>query len=296
NMVQQTREQWGTRAGFLMAAIGSAVGLGNIWRFPYIAYDNGGGAFLVPYLIALLTAGIPLLILEYTLGHRYRSSAPLTYRRIWRPAEAIGWWQVAICFVIAIYYAVIVAWSLRFMGFSIGQQWGEDPDAFFFEDFLQVSEGPGRVSGYGSAVAWPLVGVWVGVAVGVGGCLARDRCVGRGPRRPGPGHPQRHRKSQQDLHPDLGGAVLGTGCAGTDPGRGSPRSERTVHPRLERDARRWGVDRRLRTDLLLAVHRLCHHAHLCLLPQTQNRSDRHRRHRRTGQQLLRTTGRYRCLC
>jgi len=164
-MVQQTREQWGTRAGFLMAAIGSAVGLGNIWRFPYIAYDNGGGAFLVPYLIALLTAGIPLLILEYTLGHRYRSSAPLTYRRIWRPAEAIGWWQVAICFVIAIYYAVIVAWSLRFMGFSIGQQWGEDPDAFFFEDFLQVSEGPGMVSGYVSAVAWPLIGVWVVVLV-----------------------------------------------------------------------------------------------------------------------------------
>ena len=164
-MVQQTREQWGTRAGFLMAAIGSAVGLGNIWRFPYIAYDNGGGAFLVPYLIALLTAGIPLLILEYTLGHRYRSSAPLTYRRIWRPAEAIGWWQVAICFVIAIYYAVIVAWSLRFMGFSIGQQWGADPDAFFFEDFLQTSEGPGMVSGYVSAVAWPLIGVWVVVLV-----------------------------------------------------------------------------------------------------------------------------------
>ncbi|WP_324195827.1 hypothetical protein [Nocardia cyriacigeorgica] len=55
----QAREQWGSRAGFLLAAIGSAVGLGNIWRFPYVAYDNGGGAFLLPYLIALLTAGIP---------------------------------------------------------------------------------------------------------------------------------------------------------------------------------------------------------------------------------------------
>ena len=110
-MGQQAREQWGTRAGFLMAAIGSAIGLGNIWRFPYVAYDNGGGAFLIPYLIALLTAGIPLLILEYSIGHRYRSSAPLSYRRIYRPAEAIGWWQVAICFVIATYYAVIVAWA-----------------------------------------------------------------------------------------------------------------------------------------------------------------------------------------
>ncbi|QUX26792.1 sodium-dependent transporter [Nocardiopsis akebiae] len=160
-MVQQTREQWGSRAGFLMAAIGSAIGLGNIWRFPYIAYENGGGAFMLPYLIALLTAGIPLLILEYSIGHRYRSSAPLSYRRITRPAEAIGWWQVAVCFVIAVYYAVIVAWAARFAWFSIGQQWGDDPNAFFFEDFLQMSEGPGMVSGYVAGVAWPLVGVWV---------------------------------------------------------------------------------------------------------------------------------------
>ncbi|GAA1465361.1 sodium-dependent transporter [Nocardiopsis exhalans] len=159
-MGQQPREQWGTRAGFLLAAIGSAVGLGNIWRFPYIAYDNGGGAFLLPYLIALLTAGIPLLILEYSIGHRYRSSAPLAYRRISRPAEAIGWWQVAICFVIAIYYAVIVAWAVRYTWFAVGQQWGDDPDGFFFNDFLQVSDGPGMVSGFVSGVAWPLVAVW----------------------------------------------------------------------------------------------------------------------------------------
>lgn len=165
-MGQQAREQWGTRAGFLMAAIGSAIGLGNIWRFPYVAYDNGGGAFLIPYLIALLTAGIPLLILEYSIGHRYRSSAPLSYRRIYRPAEAIGWWQVAICFVIASYYSVIVAWASRYAFLSIGQQWGDDPNGFFFEEFLQISDTPGMVSGFVSGVAWPLIAVWV-VVLGI---------------------------------------------------------------------------------------------------------------------------------
>ncbi len=149
-----------------MAAIGSAIGLGNIWRFPYIAYDNGGGAFLVPYLIALFTAGIPLLILEYTIGHRYRGSAPRAFLPMARPAQAIGWWQVAMCFVIATYYAVIIAWAVRYTGFAIGQQWGDDPEKFLMSDFLQTSDSPGMVSSYVAGVAWPLVGVWL-VTLGV---------------------------------------------------------------------------------------------------------------------------------
>ena len=60
-----TRENWTSRSGFIIAAVGSAVGLGNIWRFPYVAYENGGGAFLIPYLLALITAGLPLLFLDY---------------------------------------------------------------------------------------------------------------------------------------------------------------------------------------------------------------------------------------
>lgn len=157
----QEREQWATRAGFILAAVGSAIGLGNIWRFPYVAYENGGGAFLVPYLIALLTAGIPLLILEYTIGHRFRGSPPLAFRRLSRPAEAIGWWQVAICFVIAVYYAVIIAWAVRYTGFSFGLQWGDDPNAFLFGEFLQIADEPGMISSYVSGVAWPLIAVWV---------------------------------------------------------------------------------------------------------------------------------------
>ncbi|MEW2634990.1 sodium-dependent transporter [Streptomyces sp. NPDC048389] len=160
-MTQQPREQWATRAGFLMAAIGSAIGLGNIWRFPAIAYENGGGAFLLPYLIALLTAGIPLLIMEYTIGRKYRMSPPVALRRMSRPAEVIGWWQVVISFVIATYYAVIIAWAIRYVGFSVGQQWGDDPEGFLFGDFLETAETPGVISSYVSGVLWPLIAVWV---------------------------------------------------------------------------------------------------------------------------------------
>ncbi|RPK85022.1 MULTISPECIES: sodium-dependent transporter [Streptomyces] len=160
-MAEQPREQWATRAGFLLAAIGSAVGLGNIWRFPAIAYENGGGAFLLPYLIALLSAGIPLLIMEYAIGRKYRLSPPAALRRMARPAEAIGWWQVVISFVIATYYAVIIAWAVRYVGFSVGQQWGDDPEAFLFGDFLRAPEAPSFLDGYVPGVFWPLIIVWV---------------------------------------------------------------------------------------------------------------------------------------
>ena len=97
------RETFSSRRLFILSAIGSAVGLGNIWRFPYIAYDNGGGAFLIPYLVALLTAGIPLLFLDSAVGHKFRGSAPLAYRRLHRAAEPRGWWLVLVCCVIAAY-------------------------------------------------------------------------------------------------------------------------------------------------------------------------------------------------
>jgi neurotransmitter:Na+ symporter, NSS family len=160
------REQWSTRAGFLLAAIGSAIGLGNIWRFPAVAYDGGGGAFLLPYLIALLTAGIPLLIMEYTIGRKYRASAPSAFGKLARPAATIGWWQVVICFVIATYYAVILAWALSYVWFSLNDSWGDDPEGFLYGDFLQIADEPGTFSAFVPGVVWPLIAVWL-VVLGI---------------------------------------------------------------------------------------------------------------------------------
>ncbi len=166
------REEWGSRLGFLLAAIGSAVGLGNIWRFPYVAWDSGGGAFFVPYLFALLTAGIPLLVLEYSIGHRYRGSAPLSLRRLDRRAEWVGWWQIAVCFLIASYYAVVIAWAAGYTWFSIGTQWGDDPEAFFFEDYLAVTEA-GTLGGFRVGVLLPLVLIWLVTLVVLAGGIRR---------------------------------------------------------------------------------------------------------------------------
>lgn len=133
------RENWSSRSAFILAAIGSAVGLGNIWRFPYVAYENGGGAFLLPYLVALFTAAIPLLFLDYAVGHKYRSAPPTAYKRMVKSAEVIGWWQTLVSLVIAIYYAGVLTWAGSYTVFSFGQQWGANTKDFFLKDFLHHS-------------------------------------------------------------------------------------------------------------------------------------------------------------
>ena len=162
------REVFSSRNLFIFAAIGSAVGLGNIWRFPYITYDNGGGAFLIPYLVALLTAGIPLLFFDYVVGHRYRGSAPLSFARIQKWMESIGWWQVLVCVVIGIYYAVIIAWALMYTIFSFTKAWeqnAEGPAGFLFGDFLSLSDEVGAGFEFVPSVLWPHLIIWAAVAV-----------------------------------------------------------------------------------------------------------------------------------
>ncbi|WP_018023562.1 sodium-dependent transporter [Corynebacterium ulceribovis] len=162
----QNREVFSSRAAFLFAAIGSAVGLGNIWRFPYVAYDSGGGAFLIPYLVALLSAGIPLLFLDYAIGHRFRGSAPKSFRRIARWAEPIGWIQVGICFFITIYYAVIIGWALLYSLKSVNKAWGDDPGTYFMEDFLKLDAVPVNSMEFVTPILIALVVVWA-VTLGV---------------------------------------------------------------------------------------------------------------------------------
>ena len=164
------RDQWGTKLGFILAAMGSAIGLGNIWRYPYVVYDNGGGAFLIPYFVALATAGLPILILEYSLGHRFRQGAPSTFHSISRRWEWLGWWQAAISFVISTYYVVILGWCLSFIYFSFGEQWGEDTGAFFIGDYLATSagaapEGFWDLGGLQWKVLIPVLIAWVMVYV-----------------------------------------------------------------------------------------------------------------------------------
>lgn len=161
----RARESFSGRTAFILVAIGSAVGLGNIWRFPYVTYENGGGAFILPYLIALLTAGLPILFFDYAVGYKFRGSPPLAFKRLHPSAEVVGWFQVGVCFLIAIYYAAIVAWAGMYTWFSLNQAWGDDAEGFFFGEFLQYdgggAEGTGISVDFVAQVGWPLIVVWI---------------------------------------------------------------------------------------------------------------------------------------
>lgn len=113
---------WGSRWTFVMAATGSAVGLGNIWKFPYIAGENGGGAFVLVYLLCILLVGIPIMVAEVMLGRRGRQSPINTMRYLTEEAglhgawNAIGWLGVTAGLMILSYYAVIAGWALHYVG------------------------------------------------------------------------------------------------------------------------------------------------------------------------------------
>ena len=156
------RPQWRSRMGFIFAALGSAIGLGNIWRFSYLCYKNGGGAFLVPYFIALVVVGIPLMILELGLGHKMRGSTPMCFAKVDRHWEWAGWWAVnCAMFGIMVYYAVIIAWCLSYVFFSFNLSWGADPNNFFFNKYLQVSASPGQIGDIRTPILFSLGGVWI---------------------------------------------------------------------------------------------------------------------------------------
>ncbi|WP_018125090.1 sodium-dependent transporter [Desulfovibrio oxyclinae] len=171
----QKRETWGSRGGFIMAAVGSAIGLGNIWRFPYMAYENGGGAFLLPYFVAMLFAGIPFIILEYGLGHRFKGSAPRIFASISRRWEWLGWWQVLVAFVIATYYVVVIAWAMDYFLMSFDLGWGSDPKGFFFGEYLGLTDSPMNLGDIqwtiftATCVAWAVafIAVFTGIRGGV---------------------------------------------------------------------------------------------------------------------------------
>lgn len=139
------RETWTTRLGFILAAVGSAVGLGNIWRFPFQTAESGGGAFLLVYLIAIIIIGIPALLAEFVIGRRAQTDAVGAFRQLkqsrWRFIGAVG---VLASFWTLSYYSVVGGWVLRYIFGSATGNALSNPQSYFGA----VSAGPEAIAAH----------------------------------------------------------------------------------------------------------------------------------------------------
>lgn len=106
------RDKWPSRFTFILASIGSAVGLGNAWRFPGLAAKHGGGAFLFAYIIAMVVIGMPLLMMELSIGRKMKAGSPVALKGLRKGGEYIGWAATANAFVIVTYYAAVFGWVI----------------------------------------------------------------------------------------------------------------------------------------------------------------------------------------
>lgn len=145
----EKRSQWSSRFTFILAAIGSAVGLGNAWRFPGLAAKHGGGTFLAVYLLAMLVMGIPLLMMEISIARKFRKGAIESMRGIGKKWEPVGWAATSNAFVIVCYYSVVFAWvilmfvnSWQFAGMT-----GDSEKASSL--FFNLTETTGAIEGFG---------------------------------------------------------------------------------------------------------------------------------------------------
>ena len=132
---EQKRAEFSNHCEFFLTSLGLAVGLGNIWRFPYTCYDNGGGTFLFPYLLCLLLVGLPIFFMEMVIGQYAGLSATKIFSRVAPGLKGMGYGMVTIPTVVNFYYTVIMAWSVYFlfMGFRADGNlpWGRCTDVDF---------------------------------------------------------------------------------------------------------------------------------------------------------------------
>jgi len=179
--MSEDREAWSSRPAFILAAVGAAVGFGNIWRFPALAYEYGGGAFFIPYLLALVFIGLPLLLLELALGQHLQTGDVGVFGSINKRLRGVGLIAVLCGFTVTGYYVQLLAWVVRIFVESFGDMsegWdnisSEDASAYFFDHIVgeetlgDDSKLPTRIVGPNVlylAISWLSVGLCVAFGV-----------------------------------------------------------------------------------------------------------------------------------
>jgi len=164
------RGQWKSSHGFVLAALGSAIGLGNIWRFSYVVGENGGGAFIVVYLAAVIALGLPVLIAELAIGQKTRADAVAAFERISpaKPWRWTGWLGVTAGIAILAYYPVIAGWVAQYLWFyAVGEPFLRPGSDFAAHFEASIADPFHAVLWYGAVIAVAAAIVASGIERGI---------------------------------------------------------------------------------------------------------------------------------
>ncbi|MFP3947565.1 MAG: sodium-dependent transporter, partial [Longimicrobiales bacterium] len=142
--MEQPRDQWGSTVGFVLAAAGSAIGLGNLWKFPFITWENDGGAFVLVYLICIAAVGLPIMMAEVLIGRHTQKSPVGALKEAVGPLWGlVGAWGVLAGFTILSYYTVVAGWSLYYFAQTMGWSLTGFPAGFPAAEAFNVQAGHG---------------------------------------------------------------------------------------------------------------------------------------------------------
>ena len=158
--MSQEKREWNSNLTFILAMIGSAVGLGNIWRFPNVLYSNGGGSFMIPYIVSLFLLGISFVLVEYAVGFKFKESLSRILCSINKRFEIIAWFVLMVVFLITTYYVCVVGWDLIYVILSFTKAWGSNPDSFFSNTILQSNDSIYGIFTIVPVVLGSIVAIW----------------------------------------------------------------------------------------------------------------------------------------
>jgi len=151
--MNQPREHWGSNMGFILAATGSAIGLGNLWKFPFITWQNNGGAFVLLYLMCIAAVGLPIMMAELLIGRKTQKSAVGALKEAIGPLWGwVGAWGVMAGFIILSYYSVVAGWSLFYFVKTVGWSVGGFPAGLQTGDLFAEIVGNGGLQSLLSAL------------------------------------------------------------------------------------------------------------------------------------------------
>ena len=143
--MEEQRVHWSSSTGFVLAATGSAIGLGNLWKFPFITWENNGGAFVLVYLLCIAAVGLPIMMAELLIGRKTQKSVVGALKEAVGPAWGIiGLWGVLCGFILLSYYTVIAGWSLFYFTQTAGWTVGGVPEGLAIGNLFgqQVANSP----------------------------------------------------------------------------------------------------------------------------------------------------------